>query len=200
MNFKKWVAVLSGAALLASCGENSSKGADKDARDTANSVTTAPPENTPVNTTVEVPEATRTSFQTKYPKATSVTWSRYEPVDWFDWEWAGWPVLDSGDYVVKYTDDGVEYWGFYDNNNWVGTTTVIGDQSGLPAPVSKAVNDHFPGYTIKTIRKENDKDRTAYEIKLEKGTDKAKILVAENGSVMKKTTNVDGTKTKEKNT
>ena len=198
MNLKKWFVAASCILIFNSCGENSSNKEDKDLKDTT-TVENPPMENPPVNTSVNVPEATRASFQAKYPSATNVRWDNYERVDWFDWDWAGWPVLDSNDYTVTYTDDGVEYTAFYDDkNSWIGTSSMVSDHNSLPAPVSKAVTNTFPGYTIKSIRRENDKDRTAYEIKLEKGNDKAKLLVNENGKVMKKTTNVDGEKSKEK--
>ncbi|HEX7844806.1 MAG TPA: PepSY-like domain-containing protein [Chitinophagaceae bacterium] len=197
MKLKNCLIAVICAALFASCGENSSnKDNDKDTV-----VTVAPPpDNTPTNVTVVVPEPTQTAFKTRYPAAASITWKRYEPVDRFDWTWAGWPVMDTADYWVTYTDDGVEYWTWYDeNNNWIGTSSEITNHSSLPAAVSKAVTSNFPGYTITSVSRENDKDRTAYEIKLEKGADKAKLLVDENGRVIKKTSKVDGEKTKEKN-
>ena len=180
--------VVASTLFILSCGENSSSKDDKNDKDTSDRVVTNPPaDNPPVNTSVDVPEATQASFQAKYPRATNVTWKRYEPVDWIDWSWAGWPVLDNNDYVVTYTDDGVEYWTWYDDkNNWIGTTSEMKDHSGLPAPVSATVTKTFPGYTIKSVRRENDKDRTAYEIKLEKGNEQAKLLVDEKGNVMKK--------------
>jgi hypothetical protein len=187
MNLKELFVVTGCTLFVLSCGENSSRNESKDNSDTV--VTNPPAENRPVNTSVDVPEATRASFQAKYPRATNVTWKRYEPVDWLDWSWTGWPSMDTSDYVVNYTDDGVEYWAWYDErNNWIGTSSEIRDHSSLPAPVANAVNKTFPGYTIKSVRRENDKDRTAYEIKLEKGSDRAKLLVDENGKVMKKKT------------
>lgn len=201
MNIKNWFAAIGCTAFFISCGENSSKNGKRDNEDTTRTVETTPPvENPAVNTSVQVPDQVRASFSAKYPGATNVTWKSYEPVDWFDWEWSGWPKMDTGDYVVNYTDDGIEYWAWYDEkNNWVGTSSVVADHSSLPAPVSKAVTDNFAGYKIESIRRENDKDMTAYEIKLSKGSDKAKLLVAENGKVLKKTAKTGGDKTKEKN-
>lgn len=149
---------------------------------------------------VNVPEPTRTAFTTKYPNAANVTWRKYEPVNTIEWDWTGWPTLDTGDYVVTYNADGTEYWTWYDNdNNWVGTITTVSDHSSLPSAVSNRIKTDFDGYTIVSIDKENDKNRTAYEIELSKGDAKAKVLIDESGKVLKKKTmGADGTSTKEK--
>lgn len=200
MRLSKWFAVALCAAITTSCGENSTK--ETTDTDTTTTVGTSTETNASVNTStsIDVPEPTRTAFTTKYPNATNVTWRKYEPVNTIEWDWAGWPVLDTGDYAVSYTWDGSEYWTWYDeNNNWIGTVSTVTDHASLPAAVNKTVQTQFPGYTIVSIDKENDKNRTAYEIELSKGDDKAKLLVAENGSVLKKKSVTDGEKSKEKN-
>jgi hypothetical protein len=199
MRLNKWLVIAVCAAITTSCGNNST--ADTTTTDTSTQVTNNTETSTPVNTstTIVVPEATKTTFTTKYPNATNVTWNRYQPVDYIEWDWSGWPTLDTSDYVVSYNWDGTEYWSWYDeNNNWIGTVSPVKDHASLPAAVNKTVQAQFPGYTIVNVDKENDKNRTAYEIELEKGTDKAKVLIAENGSVLKKKTMTDGQKTKEK--
>jgi len=69
----------------------------------------------------------------------------------------------------------------------------------LPDAVNKTLESQFPGYTITNVNKENDKNRTAYEIKMEKGEDKMKALIDQNGNVMKKKGKENGEKIKEKN-
>ena len=202
MRLSKWLAVAVCAAITTSCGENSTK--ERTDSDTS-TVSTRTDVNDPVNTgttattSINVPEPTRTAFSTKYLNATNVTWRKYEPNSTIEWDWAGWPVMDTNDYAVSYTWDGSEYWTWYDeNNNWIGTVSTVTDHSSLPAAVNKTVQSQYPGYTIVSIDKENDKNRTAYEIELTKGDDKAKVLIAENGSVLKKKSMTDGQKTKEK--
>ena len=104
------------------------------------------------------------------------------------------------DTVVSYNWDGTEYWTWYDDkNNWVGTVSPVTDHASLPAAVNKTVQTEFAGYTITNVDKENDKNRTAYEIEMSKGDDRMKALIAENGKVIKKKSmSADGTKTKEK--
>ena len=188
MNLNKWLVIAVCAVITTSCGENSTTQTKTDADSTTVSTPSANV-NEPVNTgtSIDVPEPTRTAFTTKYPNATNVTWRKYEPVNTIEWDWAGWPKLDTGDYAVTYTLDGSEYWAWYDeNNNWIGSISPVTDHASLPAAVNKTVQAQFPGYTITSVDKENDKNRTAYEIELNKGDAKAKLLVAEDGTVLKK--------------
>ncbi|HET6996371.1 MAG TPA: PepSY-like domain-containing protein [Chitinophagaceae bacterium] len=151
--------------------------------------------------TVEVPEATRTSFEAKYPQASNVTWDYYEPVITtpISWEWTEWPTVDSNDMVAKFSVNDAYYWVWYDETgNWIGTVSEVTDYSSLPAAVNNTIKTQFPGFTIKSVDKENDKNRTAYEIQMENGEDKMKALIAEDGTVIKKKGKVDGEKVKEK--
>jgi hypothetical protein len=149
---------------------------------------------------VEVPAATKTTFETKYPGASDVTWTNYnEPYSTIDWELAGWPAMDANDYVVAYDWNGADYYTWYDQDgNWVGTTSVISDYSTLPSGVNNTLKSKFNGYTVVSADKENDKNREAYELELEKGADKLKVLIATDGTVLKKKGSVDGEKVKEK--
>jgi len=188
MRLKNLMAIATVAFFTTSCGESSTK--ETTGKDT---ITTTeinmPVSENPVTTSIVVPEPVKTSFQTKYPNVSNVTWNRYEPVSTFDWEWSGWPAMDSSDYMVKFNMDNTEYWSWYDgDNNWVGTVTPVTDFAGLPSSVNKIIQNDFAGYTIASVDKENDKNRTAYEIELSKGEEKMKLLIDENGSVLKKKT------------
>jgi len=148
----------------------------------------------------DVPQATRTSFETKYPNASNVRWSKYQPVeaktdlDDTDVRYN----LDTNDYVVKFNMDNVDYLAWYDDGSWIYTSAVIPDHSKLPAVVNAMLRDKYPGYTIVEAEKENDKDRTMYEVEIEKGSDKWKLLIAENGEVIKKKGRGDNKGVKEK--
>lgn len=188
-------------ALATSCGESSTK--DTGTKDSVSTTTTTMDnrmqETVPVTTTVVVPEPAKMSFEKKYPNVSNVTWTRYEPISTFDWEWSGWPSMDTADYMVKYNLDNTDYWSWYDNdNNWVGTVSPVTDFAGLPAKVNSSIQSNFPGYTIVSVDKENDKNRTAYEVELTKDGDKMKALIAENGAILKKKGMMDGEKMKEK--
>ena len=163
---------------------------------TKDSTTVVKTDNT---TVVEVPAATKTSFEAKYPNATNVTWTRYEPkdkttMDPSDWNYS----LDENDYVVRFNWDNADYYAYYDDGNWIRATTVVADHSKLPASVNDAIRAQFAGYTIVEVDKEHDKDRVTYEVDLEKGEDKIKATFDENGTVVKKKSKIDGVKEKEK--
>ncbi len=190
-------------ALLASCDNNSSK--TSETSDTAVIVNSDRMDNTTTTSTVRTVEVTpviKTKFEQKYPKATNVQWTKYEPVanmD-FDWDMAGWQTMDSMDYAAKYTIDNTDYWTWYTpEGEWIATVSTI-NVEGVPDAVNKTLRSQFEGYTVTSVTQENDKNRTAYEIKMEKGEDKMKALIDEKGNLMKKKGKVDGEKIKEKNT
>lgn len=197
MKLRNLVFIAGGLIALSSCGENSTSPEATANKDTVvvtgNTVSTPAP-------AVQVPEPTKTHFESKYPNASNVTWSSYsEPVSTIEWEWTAWPVLDANDYVVSYDWDGMDYYAWYDQDgNWIGSTGTMGDISKLPTTVSNVVKKEFSGYTVTSVDKENDKDREAYEVKMEKGDDKMKALIASDGTILKKKGKVDGEKVKEK--
>lgn len=200
MKLKNWI-FLSGVLIaLASCGENSTT-ETKNTDSTASASDNANTNNTSATgKTVEVPAATRTSFESKYPNASNVTWTYYEePYTTIDWEWTGWPTVDANDYMVRYNWDGMDYYSWYDQDgNWIGTTNVITNFSSLPSAVNNTINKQYAGYTVVSADKENDKNREAYEVQLEKGDNKVTALIAADGTVLKKKGTVDGEKVKEK--
>jgi hypothetical protein len=198
MQVKNWMLASAIMAVLASCGEaGSSKENNPDSTNSSTTITT----DTKTTRHVEVPVATRTSFEAKYPQASNVTWNYHEPtvIVPIEWEWTNWPVIDSNDYVANFEVNNDDYWVWYDDSgDWVGTVAEVNDYSALPAAVNNTIKSQFPGYTIVSVDKENDKNRTAYEIQMENGADKMKALIAENGKLMKKKGKVDGEKIKEK--
>jgi len=139
---------------------------------------------------VDVPASIQTSFTTQYPSVTNIVWSTYDastlPIDW---EMAGWPAMDQGDYVVSFNVSNDRYYAWYDSDgNWIGTAYVISDYKSLPAAINTMINDKYPGYTITMVNREMQKDRVAYEIQLKNGDSKAKLLVDENGNIIKQKT------------
>ena len=69
---------------------------------------------------------------------------------------------------------------------WIGSTSTIEDSTMLPDAVKKTLQKSYSGYRITSIDEEVDKNRTAYEIKLEKGTARTRILIDAKGNVLKK--------------
>lgn len=194
--------LVAGAVLSAfTLGCNSSDDGKAGNADSLNNASSTSTTSTTTTRTVEVTPIIRSNFEKTYPAAKQVVWVKYEPmpeVESIDWELAGWPRLDTSDYMANFTIDNSPYWSWYTyEGDWVGTYTPV-NTSGLPDPVNTTVLREFPGYTISSVNKENDKNRTAYEIKMQNGEDKMKALIAENGTLLKKKGKEAGIKIKEK--
>ena len=173
----KILMLAAGVAALASCGP-SYRTTDKTSVGTAGAVG------------IDVPASIQKSFTTQYPNATVVVWSNYDAtVVPIDWDLTGWPAMDKGDYVVSYTMTNDKYYTWYDSDgNWIGTAYVVNDYKSLPPAISTMLNDKYAGYSIVTVNKEMQKDRMSYEIQLKNGDSKAKLLVDENGNIIKQKT------------
>ena len=183
---RNWIVIITSAALFSACGENSTESTYSD-KDTTKTTTVVPSEPTVTTPAYNPPDNVRTAFQTKYPNASNVTWSPYSPYDRINWEWTGWPSMDTSYYAVNYTIDNRTHWGWWDRNmNWIGSSSVLEDSTMLPDAVKNTLKKSYAGYKITSIDEENDKNRTAYEIKLEKGTARSRILVDKNGKILKK--------------
>jgi hypothetical protein len=208
MKLKNWIFISGALFIIGSCGESSTAPDNTDTTSNS-STTTTTTDNSNAGTSnaatstgatnVDVPATAKTNFQSKYPAASNVSWGYYEPYSDINWEWTGWPALDTKDYAVRYNLDGNDYYTWYDQDgNWVGTTSVVTNHSSLPAPVNNAIKREFKDYNITSVTKENDKDSEAYEVKLEKGSDKAVALITSDGTIFKKKGTLDAEKTKEK--
>jgi hypothetical protein len=200
---KNWIVIVAGGFLLAACGDNKTDTAyNEKTTDTStvnnstnsNSINdNSTSSNTNANSTerpdYNPPDNTRTAFQTKYPTATDVNWSRYKPYDRINWQWTGWPSMDTSYSAVNYKMNNRNSWSWWDrNNNWIGSSSMIEDSTMLPDAVKKTITKSYSGYKIRSIDEENDKKRTVYEIKLEKGDAIARILIDKNGKILKKDT------------
>ncbi|HET9744487.1 MAG TPA: PepSY-like domain-containing protein [Chitinophagaceae bacterium] len=184
-----WIVGMAIAIVIVACNDDKTETTYDDKTTETTTSTNSSSPSTYVNTPVNVPDNVRTAFQTQYPAATIVTWSPYRPYDRINWEWTGWPSMDSTYYAVNYTLDNRTHWGWWDRNmNWIGSTSTVEDSTLLPDPVKKAITSNYSGYRIISIDEENDKNRTAYEIKLEKGDARARILIDKNGRILKKDT------------
>jgi hypothetical protein len=204
---KKIMIPFAAIAIAATVSCNNSTDGDKtQVKDTTAMTTT---ENNTVHTkkiksgkAVEVMPVIQTKFTEKYPEAKEVEWTKYDdamaPID-IDWDLSGWKPLDTSIYTATYVIDTTDYWSWFTpSGDWIATVSTI-PSNGLPDAVNKTLESQFPGYTITNVNKENDKNRTAYEIKMEKGEDKMKALIDQNGNVMKKKGKENGEKIKEKN-
>jgi hypothetical protein len=140
------------------------------------------------DTVVVAPAGTQTAFTTQYPYARNIVWTNYDanyaiPVDW---EFVGWTPMDANDYLVRFDLDNDNYYAWYDDaGNWIGTAYVVRDFTTLPTAVTNAINNQFSGYTISSVNREFQRDRMAYEVEIKNSTTKQKLLIDENGNIIK---------------
>jgi hypothetical protein len=143
---------------------------------------------TSTNNAYNVPTSVQTNFRTQYPDASNVTWSHYDAANVpIDWDVTDWTVLSPRDYTVTYDMGGNKYYSWYDaNGNWVGSSYGITDyNNGLPGTVNTAIANRYSGYKIDKANKVLWKDRTAYNVKLKNGDDKVKLLIDQDGNIIK---------------
>ncbi|HYC41083.1 MAG TPA: PepSY-like domain-containing protein [Chitinophagaceae bacterium] len=147
------------------------------------------------DSSVVVPVGTRSAFADQYPTAGTVVWGHFDPAitPLVDWELTEWPELDADDYVVTFNIDGVPHYAWYDEDgSWIGTARTIGDVTTVPVSINTMVTTKFPGYTISTVKQEFwPDDRMGYELELKSGDTKVKLLVDQNGNILKQKMKVD---------
>ena len=201
---KSTLLVLLSAGVFAFSACDNAATTDTKQQDTTSSATTTTTTTEPTSSTTDVsanvPQPARTSFESRYPQASSVKWSRYEPTtyDEADWQSDWWKNMDTSDYQVQFNWEGMDYTAWYDNGEWIGSSARMTDNAKLPKAVNDAIHSRYSDYTIKEVDKENDKNKTVYEVDLEKGNDKLKLHFDENGNVVKGKGKVQGEKVKAK--
>ena len=136
--------------------------------------------------TVIVPVAVQTSFSTKYPNSTKVTWYQYTPDKMKPTDPTVWYYnLDDKDYYVTFNWQDADYIAWYDNGSWIRSSQNI-DNIDLPADVMRAINTQYPGYRIVDVDLERDNKQELYEVKLEKGDTKWNVHYTSTGTVSRK--------------
>ena len=179
------------AVAVMSCNDTSTT--DSTTTDSASNTysttdtSTARADNTAV-VTVEAPAPVRTTFETKYKDATNVTWRMYTPVSTttpMD-EWDYYYDLDTSYYQVNYNWNDLDYMAWYNpKGDWIKSYTKMENNSGLPDAINKVINSKFNGYKITEIEIEDRKKGMSYEVDLESGTDKKKVVFSPSGAILK---------------
>ena len=141
--------------------------------------------------TIGVPTEIKSAFSTQYPTATNVVWSTYDPsaVPLVDWDLNGWTALGEGAYLATFSLNNDTYYAWYaPDNEWIGTAYTVIDYKGLPPAINTLLNDKFAGYTISSVSREMKKGQMAYELQLKNADTKIKLLVDDNGNIIKQKT------------
>ncbi|HSU28148.1 MAG TPA: PepSY-like domain-containing protein [Chitinophagaceae bacterium] len=140
---------------------------------------------------VIAPANLQTAFNAQYPHATRVVWSNYNPVVVapIDWDLAGFAAMDDNDYVVEFTQDGEYYYTWYhDIGKWVGSAYTLKDLSATPPAITGTIRNKYPFYIISTVTKEFKDNSITYEVELKNTQSQVKLLMDENGNIIKERT------------
>ncbi|RYY97441.1 MAG: hypothetical protein EOO11_10875 [Chitinophagaceae bacterium] len=139
------------------------------------------------------PGTVTTVFYDQYPGASNITWKPFDPsTAAVDWEMVGWPTLNASDYVVTFDHEGNRSTAWYDaNGNWIGTTYEISNMSTVPGRIGNTIRTQYSNYTVESVQRDTWKGNSAYEVKLRNGDRKLKLLVDENGTVLKSKEKID---------
>lgn len=136
-----------------------------------------------------IPKTLNTKFTRQYPKANHIVWTAYDASTpaILDWEFAGWPVMDNRDYMVRFTLDTFNYHAWYDEGgDWIGSAYQIKAARPLPDAVNNTLKAQFSAYAFDGAVRKFWKDKEAYEIKIKNGdANKLKILMDANGNILK---------------
>ena len=166
------IAVLAGLVTTTGFAQNTNNAAQTTSNQTSATSDTIAPANV------------QGTFSTRYPNATNVRWYRYsppsavEPGEWYS-------TLGPDDYYVSFTADDENHIAWYDNGNWIHSTTTI-DDTELPEAVRSAINREYPGFVVTDVDREHDARQLLYEVKLQKGNQRWNVHYKPDGSVFKK--------------
>ena len=137
--------------------------------------------------TIEVPAATRTTFETKYPQASNVQWRRYSRATGDNPQPSDWNYnLDSSDYEVSFRFNDMDYMAWYNDGNWLRSSTRVSDVASLPGKINDVIKKEYPGFTVVEVDKEEYGDGHQYEVELKKDTANWKIHITPNGHITKR--------------
>lgn len=136
---------------------------------------------------VQVPVGVKQNFSFNYPDATNVVWNQYDAATVpIDWELTGWTAMDANDFAVTFDMGAYKYTAWYDSNGQlVGSTYAVSDFSKLPYAITRLLQDKYKDYMIESAQREMWGSHSAYELKLSKGDSKVKLVVDNNGTVLK---------------
>ena len=137
--------------------------------------------------TIDVPEGTRTTFETKYPQASNVQWRRYRRAEGENPQSSDWNYnLDTSDYEVSFRFNDMDYMAWYNDGNWLRSSTRVSDVASLPGKINDVIKKEYPGFTVVEVDKEEYGDGHQYEVELKKDTTNWKIHITPNGHITKR--------------
>jgi len=118
---------------------------------------------------VNVPEAVKSAFAQRFPKA----------------EGTKWELEDKTDYEAGFKQAGVKYSAkFSATGAWMETEHKI-KKEALPELVQKALAANYAGYKVEGAEQAETPEGMFYEVDLEKGEQEMEVLFSADGKVVK---------------
>lgn len=118
-----------------------------------------------------VPEAIKSSFSQKFPKATAVEWEM-EGKD----EWEAEFKLDGKEFSASFSSAGA----------WIETESEI-KKANLPAAITKALDVEFAGYKLVEAETIETPKLKGYELELKSGEQSIEVVMDESGKLLGRT-------------
>lgn len=118
----------------------------------------------------KVPQKVKDAFEAKFPHAKSVKWEQEEKGEW----------------EAEFKMQGVEFSAnFNEDGTWMETEHEL-ENGDLPKAVADRLNTDFSGFEIEEAEMVEREEGVFYEVELEKGKTETKLLVDDNGNVVRK--------------
>ncbi|MFD2719974.1 PepSY-like domain-containing protein [Hymenobacter monticola] len=120
-----------------------------------------------------IPAAVMTAFQTAYPNARAVKWTR-----------------EHGQFEAEFNDGATEKktWLMFTNAGAVTETEVEIDPAELPAPISARLSTYYKGYDVtEAAIIKPDSGGTIYEAEITQGTNQRDVYLLADGTEVKNT-------------
>jgi len=117
-----------------------------------------------------VPAKIKTAFDQKFPTAKKVKWEKENEKEW----------------EAEFKMEGKDYSANFDaNGNWLETEYEI-EENEFPAAVQQTLDKEFSGYEIEEAECSEKANGKFYEFSIEKGETELEVLIAPDGTVIKK--------------
>ena len=120
---------------------------------------------------IEIPAATKSAFEAKYPNAEKVSWGVEKP----------------GEFEAEFQLNGVESSALFDSKGQFLESETEIKESELPQAIKSTIAKDFVGYKINEVEESSDaKGVVTYEMEASKGKEKFEISFDANGKLLKK--------------
>ena len=120
----------------------------------------------------ELPSEVKSSFDKKFPNATSIKWDKENDSEW----------------EAEFKNEGISYSAnFSSDGTWVETEHSA-KQKDLPMEITSLLKSDFSEYKIEEIEKFEKPNSSGYDIEIEKGEEMFELVFDNSGKLLEKKT------------